>query len=479
MNRAMSKVFIVAVVLFVGLVVNLTWIMVVRAQWFQDRPENKRSIAKEMKIKRGDIVGYDGTVIAGTERRSGYYYRDYPSGTFAPQLVGYDSVQYGRSGIEQQLNDELTGQSSDLGVQNWVDKLLGRRPKGASVKLTLVPAVQKVAQQQLHGKRGAIVVLDPRTGALIASASAPTYDPAGLDEHWATLSKDPSAPLLNRPTQGLYVPGSAFKVVTASAGLDSGKVTPDTPFVDTGTYVVFGGKVTNYGGEVFGPNNFTYALTASINTTFAKVGNLLGRQRLITGAQQYGFYQTPPLPLPAGEVVPSGRYGKNGLLPPDAFMDPLDVAWAACGQEKLLATPLQMALVAGGVANGGRVMKPYYLQEIVTPDGKVVSQAQPEQWLIATRPLTASQLNTMMQNVVNAGTGTRAALEGIQVAGKTGTAEKGDGTNLAWFIGFAPANDPQVAFAIVIEDTQSTGGEAAAPIAAAVIKTALAQPALP
>ena len=479
MNKAMSKVFIVAVVLFVALVVNLTWIMVVRAQWFQDRPENKRSIAKEMKIKRGDIVGYDGSVIAGTERRSGYYYRDYPNGTFAPQLIGYDSVRYGRSGIESQLNDQLTGQASDLGVQNWVDKLLGRRPKGADVKLTLVPAVQKVAQQQLQGKTGAIVVLDPKTGALIASASAPTYDPANLDDRWATLSKDPTAPLLNRPTQGLYVPGSAFKVVTASAGLDTGKVTPDTPFVDTGTYVVFGGKVTNYGGEVYGPNNFTYALTASINTTFAKVGNTLGRKRLITGAQQYGFYKTPPLPLPAGEVVPSGRYGKNGLLSPDAFMDPLDVAWAACGQEKLLATPLQMALVAGGVANGGRVMKPYYTQEIVTPDGQVVSKAQPEQWLVATKALTASQLNTMMQNVVNAGTGTAAALEGIQVAGKTGTAEKGDGTNLAWFIGFAPANDPQVAFAIVIEDTQSTGGELAAPIAAAIIKTALAQPALP
>jgi peptidoglycan glycosyltransferase len=230
---------------------------------------------------------------------------------------------------------------------------------------------------------------------------------------------------------------------------------------------------------VYGPNNFTYALTASINTTFAKVGNMLRRKRLIAGAQQYGFYQKPPLPLPAGEVVASGRYGKKGLLSPDAFMDPLAVAWAACGQEKLLATPLQMALVAGGVANGGRVMKPYYLQEVVTADGQVVSKAQPEQWLVATKALTSSQLNTMMQNVVNAGTGTAAALEGIQVAGKTGTAEKGDGSNLAWFIAFAPADDPQVAIAVVIEDTQSTGGEAAAPLAAAVIKTALAQPSLP
>jgi peptidoglycan glycosyltransferase len=478
-NRAMSKVFIITVVLFVALIVNLTWIMGVRAQWFQDRPENKRSIAKEMKIKRGDILGYDGSVMAGTERRSGYYYRDYPNGTLAPQLLGYDSVRYGRSGIEAQLNDQLTGQASDLGVQNWVDKLLGRKPRGASLKLTLVPAVQKVAQSELQGQKGAIVVLDPKTGALIASASAPTYDPANLDDRWATLSKDPSAPLLNRPTQGLYVPGSAFKVVTGSGGLDTGKVTPDTEFVDTGTYVVFGGKVTNYGGAVYGPNDFTTAMTLSINTTFAKVGNTLGRKRLITGAQQYGFYQKPPLELPAGEIVASGRYGKQGLLSPDAFMDPLDVAWAACGQEKLLATPLQMALVAGGVANGGRVMKPYYLQEVVTPDGQVVAKAQPEQWLVATKPLTATQLNDMMQRVVNSGTATAAALEGIQVAGKTGTAEKGDGTNLAWFIGFAPAEDPTIAIAVVIEDTQSTGGEAAAPLAAAVIKTALAQPALP
>jgi len=478
-NRAMSKVFIITAVLFVALVVNLTWIMVVRAQWFQDRPENKRGIAKEMKIRRGEILAYDGSTIAGSVRRSGYYYRDYPQGTVAPQLIGYSSVRYGRNGIEEQLNDELTGQSTDLGVQSWIDRLLGRKPKGASVQLTLVPAVQKEAQKALSGQTGAIIVLDPQTGALIASASAPTYDPANLEDDWARLSNDPGAPLLNRPTQGLYTPGSAFKVVTATSALDNGKVTPDTEFIDTGTYVVFGGKVTNYGGAVFGPNDFTTALTYSINTTFGKVGNLLGRKRLVSSMQRFGFYQTPPLPLPQGMVVPSGRYGKNGLLSPDAFMDPLAVAWAAVGQEQLLSTPLQMALVAAGVANDGRVMKPYYTQQIVAASGAVVQKSQPQQWLVAMKPLTASQLNVMMQRVVNAGTGTAAALEGIQVAGKTGTAERGDGSNLAWFIGFAPADDPQVAIAVVIEDTQSTGGEAAAPLAAAVIKTALAQPSLP
>lgn len=479
MNRAMSRIFIVAAILFVALIVNLTWIMGVRAEWFRDRPENKRSIAQELRIKRGDILGYDGSVIAGTQRKSGYYYRRYPNGALAPQLVGYDSVTYGRSGIEAQLNDVLTGQAVDLGVQNWVDKLLGRWPKGANIRLTIVPAVQKAAQAQLRGQKGAVVVLDPGTGALIASASAPSFSPASLEDSWKRLSADGSAPLLNRPTQGLYVPGSAFKVVTASAALDSGKITPESEFVDTGTYVVFGGKVTNYGGAVYGANDFTTALTLSINTTFARVGNTLGRKRLMAGAQQYGFFQTPPLELPEGEVVPSGRYGKNGLLKPDAFMDPLAVAWAAVGQEKLQVTPLQMALVAGGVANGGHVMKPYYLQEVVTQDGKVVRETQPEQWLQATKATTASVLNTMMQNVVTSGTATAAALEGIEVAGKTGTAEKGDGSNLAWFIGFAPADDPRVAIAVVIEDTQETGGEAAAPLAAEVMKAALAQPDLP
>ena len=479
MNRAISRVFVVAVVLFAALVVNLTWIMVVRAEWFQDHPENRRGIAKELKIRRGDILGYDGSRIAGVVRRSGFYYRTYPQGTLAPQLVGYDSVRYGRSGIEDQMNDVLTGQASELGVQSWVDRLLGRRPKGADVKLTLVPAVQKAAQQALYGQAGAVVVLDPRTGALIAAASAPSYDPRSLEDDWARLSKDQAAPLLNRVTQGLYPPGSAFKVVTATAGLQTGVVTPDTEFVDTGTYVVFGGKVTNYGGEVYGAHDFTEALTFSINTTFGRVGNKLHKDRLVDFMQKAGFYRVPPLPLPEGEVVASGRYGKKGLLEPDAFMDPLQVAWAAVGQEQVLATPLQMALVAAGVANGGVIMKPYHTQEVITASGEVVLRAEPQEWVTSMTPATAATLNTMMQNVVNAGTGTAGALQGIQVAGKTGTAERGDGSNMAWFIAFAPADDPQVAVAVTIEATTSTGGEAAAPLAAAVIKAALAQPSLP
>jgi peptidoglycan glycosyltransferase len=478
-NRAITRVFLVGVALFVALLANLSWIMVARAGWYRERPENRRAIAQELKIPRGRLLGFDGSVIAGRERRSGFYRRTYPQGPLAPQFIGYDSVQYGRSGVEAALNDVLTGRSGSAGAQGLLDRLLGRRPEGADVRLTLVPAVQKAAQQALAGRKGAVVVLDPRTGALIAAASAPGYDPARLEDAWPRLSRDPAAPLLDRCTQGLYVPGSAFKVVTAAAALESGKVTPQTRFVDTGTYVVFGGKVTNYGGAVYGPHDFTTALTLSVNTTFARVGDTLGRRRLVEAMRRFGFYEVPPLPLPAGEVMASGRYRDGRLLSPDAYFDRLAVAWLACGQERLLATPLQMALVAAAVANDGRVMRPYFVQEVRTPAGKVTQTARPAAWRRAMSPATAQTLNVMMQRVVNAGTGTAAALQGVPVAGKTGTAERGDGTNLAWFIAFAPADDPRVALAVVLEDTMATGGEVAAPVAAAVMREALRQPALP
>lgn len=479
MNRAIGRVFVVGVVLFVAIVVNLTWLQIIRAEHLAQQPENRRQLAEERRIKRGAILGFDGTVIARSVRRPGFYRRTYPQGSLAPQMVGYDSVRYGRTGIEAQMNDELLGKAPELGVQNWLDQLLGRRPQGADVVTTLVPDVQRVAQQALGGKHGAVIALDPVSGAIIASASSPSYNPRKLEDEWDQLSTEASAPLLSRPTQGLYAPGSSFKVVTAAAGLETGAVKRDTPFVDTGTYVVYGGKVTNYGGAVFGPHDFETALTESINTTFGKVGNKLGRKRLVDAMRRFGFWQVPPLAMPPGFVAASGRYDGGELLPPEAKMDPLAVAWAACGQEQVLATPLQMALVAAAVANGGPVMTPYVVQEVHTRDGHVVEQAEPTEWLTAMRPATALTLNEMMQAVVTSGTGAAAALPGVQVAGKTGTAERGDGTNLAWFIGFAPADDPRIAVAVTIEDTLSTGGVEAAPLAAEVLRAALAEGRLP
>jgi len=295
------------------------------------------------------------------------------------------------------MDDYLTGRAGGLGVQPFIDRLLGRRPTGADVKLTIVPEVQRAAQAALVGKTGAIVALDPLTGAVIASASAPTYNLGDVEDRWRRLRSDPSAPLLDRATQGLYPPGSSFKVVTAAAALDTGKVTPTTVFNDTGTYVIYGGKVTNYHGEVFGTNTFTQALTFSINTTFGKVGDLVGRAGLVGYMQRFGFWVVPPIEQPAGSVLASGRHDGGTLLSPDAKMDPLAVAWAAVGQEKVLATPLQMALVAAGVANGGRVMKPFLVQQVISPSGKVVKQTSPALWQTAMSPATAATLNTMMR----------------------------------------------------------------------------------
>jgi len=479
MNKAIGRVFIIGVVLFLALIVNLTYLQVVDADRLASRPENKRQLAEELRIKRGKILAFDGTVVAKSVKRSGFYHRTYPEGTLAPQLVGYDSVRYGRTGIEEQMNDFLLGTAPELGVQSWLDQLLGRRTTGADVVTTLLPDVQRTAQQALSGKTGAIVVLDPATGALIADASSPAYDQRKLEHEWAELSADPDAPLLNRVAQGLYAPGSSFKVVTAAAGLEDGVVTPETPFVDTGTYVVYGGKVTNYGGAVYGPHDFETGLTQSINTTFGKVGDRLGRKRLVAKMRDFGFWAVPPLALPPGAVVASGRYEDGELVSPEAKMDPLAVAWAACGQEQVLATPLQMALVAAAVANGGAIMTPYVVQQVNATGGTVVEEAAPSEWLTAIDPATALTLNDMMRRVVTSGTGTGAAIEGVQVAGKTGTAERGDGTNLAWFIGFAPADDPQVAVAVVVEDTLSTGGAEAAPLAAEVMRAALAATRLP
>ena len=476
MNRAISRVFVVGIILMVALMVNVAWIQVFHAGSLRAAPQNHRVAAQAMTVKRGLIQGFDGSTIAGDVKRAGFYYRTYPQGPVAPQIVGYDSPRYGQTGIESSLNGYLSG--SQAGTQSLVDRLLGRHNPGANVQLTIVPAVQKVAQSVLGAQLGAIVALDPRTGAILAAASAPSYNPATIDTSFKALAKNPDAPLLSRVTQGLYPPGSSFKVVTATAALNLGKVTPTTPFYDSGVYDIYGGKVTNYHGEVYGAHDFTKALTDSINTTFAKVGTLIGQAALIDQMVHYGFYKTPPLELPAGMVYPSGRYQGPRLLPTSAAMNPLDVAWAAVGQENVLATPLQMALVAAGVADSGQVMKPYLVQRVTSSGGKVLQSAAPSLWTTATTPATAQTLNTMMQQVVKAGTGTAAALAGIEVAGKTGTAQRG-ASNVAWFIAFAPANDPKVAVAVTIENTLFTGGDVAAPLAAQVIKAALAQPSLP
>lgn len=478
MDKAVIRTFTVMVVLFAALVANVVYIQVIRAGSLQDDPENRARILQEARMKRGRILAYDGSVIAGSRKVEGYWQRTYPKGAFAPQTVGYSSLRYGRSGIEAGMDDYLTGTAADLGIQSWLERLLDKPTRGADVRLTLVPSVQQAAQEALAGQKGAVVALDPVTGAVIACVSLPGYAPGTLTRDFGKLSKDQDAPLLDRALQGLYTPGSSFKVLTAAAALQTGAATPDSVYDDTGSYEVGGGKVTNYGDATFGRNTFTEALTYSINTTFAKVGNDLGRERLIAYMERFGFWARPPLEVPEDQVAVSARYRGGRMLEPGAPMDDLAVAWAAVGQEQVQATPLQMALVAAGVGNGGRVMTPYLVDRVITADGREVRVTKPKVWRGAFEVAPALELNDMMQKVVVEGTGTAAALADVKVAGKTGTAESGD-ANTAWFIAFAPADTPRVAVAVTIEGTQATGGEVAAPVAAAVLRAALAAPSLP
>ncbi|MEX2103627.1 MAG: penicillin-binding transpeptidase domain-containing protein, partial [Gaiellaceae bacterium] len=287
----------------------------------------------------------------------------------------------------------------------------------------------------------------------------------------------PAAPLLNRTTQGRFIPGSTFKIVTAAAALDSGRFTPSSRFNDPGYCIEYGKRVFNYadqsGPSVFGNVDFGDAVENSINSVFCEIGKRLGPQLVIEYMKRFGFYEEPPIELPSDEIIPSGLYRRGKLYDPS---DPnaVDPGRLAFGQERLQVTPLQMALVAAAVANDGIVMEPTLVERIVSPDGNVISRSRSSEWKTAMRPETAADLTAMMTRVVESGTGTSAQIPGISVAGKTGTAETGrEGQNHTWFIAFAPAEAPRVAIAVGLSNQAGTGGSTAAPIAQAVIAALL------
>ncbi|TML53992.1 MAG: penicillin-binding protein 2 [Actinobacteria bacterium] len=331
--------------------------------------------------------------------------------------------------------------------------------------------------QQLAGKCGAAVALDPRTGAVLTMASRPTYNPNLVESNFGAISHIQSgcaaaAPLLNRATDGLFTPGSSFKVVTATAALDSGHYTIDSRFDDKGYCIEYGKQVHNFADqgnvERFGSVDFLQALEHSINAVFCDIGKALGARSVLNAAKRYGFYKDPPLETPSNERSPSGLYFHGKLYDPTDPATQVDPGRLAFGQERMLATPLQMAMVAAGVANSGVVMRPYSVARVTAPDGSLVAKTKPHKYKRAMKTSTAHALNQMMQAVVTGG-------PGVKVAGKTGTAETGGaGTlNTTWFIAFAPADHPTVAVAVVLQNQTGAGGTTAAPIAKAIMEALL------
>jgi peptidoglycan glycosyltransferase len=481
-NRQIVKLFAFIVVLFGVLIGFTSYWSVFDADALKERNANKRPLLEQQQIPRGRILAADGTVIAksvpkgkGSAKR---YVRRYPEGTLFGHPIGYIFVQYGDTEFEQFHNDELVGEGSEF--SSIADELLGHTQEGNDVVTNIDTEAQRVALGDLEEQGfGAVVAIEPDSGAVKVMASNAPFDPNRVPDEYSKLANnDIETPLLNRATQGLYPPGSTFKVVTAAAGLDSGVITPETTIEAPGSLEVEGTPLENDFSEDFGAIALDTALTNSVNTWFGQLGQQLGNDTLFEYMERFGFNATPAIDLPEDEVYESGVYYEEQLLHAN---DPVDLARLAIGQERLLATPLQMAQVAAAVANGGKLMKPQIWKRVVDPDGRTVDTMDPSVYSEPISAETAEELTTAMEGVVSEGTGTNAAISGVQVAGKTGTAETpgnlacggGENENQAWFIGFAPADDPQIAIAASVECTEQFGNDVAAPIFADVAETIL------
>jgi penicillin-binding protein A len=482
-NAPLRKVSAVVTVLFLALFASATTVQFVQAQSLNNRPGNARTVFREYSRERGPIVSSNVTLAVSKPTNDVYkYQRTYPNGPLYSSVTGYYSAVFGSAtGLEAAMNPYLSGTADQLFYRRVSDLLTGRQPKGASVETTIDAKVQQTAWNALGDQRGAVVALDPRTGAILAMVSKPTFDPNRLATHnrasaqraYDALVKSPSKPLENRAIAGsLYPPGSTFKLVVSAAALSSGQYTPETQIPAPALFRTPDSTtpLPNDDRLPCGPNDkvsLADALRISCNTAFASLGVTLGQKALADQAARFGFGRPLQIPL---TVTPSTFPQTQG---------PAQLAQASIGQFDVRATPIQMAMVSAGIANKGVVMQPYLVKRVRSSDLDTVSEANPTPFSTAVTPDVAAQLTGMMEGVVQSGTGINAQIPGVRVAGKTGTAQTAKGQPpLAWFTSFAPADDPKVAVAVVVENgggfgEAASGGRVAAPIARAVMEAVL------
>jgi peptidoglycan glycosyltransferase len=485
MNRPIRTMAIACMALFMALLLNTTWLQYVEAGDLNSRNDNKRVRDAEFSRKRGAILAGGQAVAESVPVDDEFkYLRTYKQPLKYAHLTGYYSYIYGRDGVELTHNDILSGSDDRLFVDRVVDMIGNSQPKGGSVSLTIDTAAQDAAFAGLRALgsdvSGSVVALEPSTGKILAMVSNPTYDPNKLSSHDLSEIQDnrerlieaPGEPMTNRGTQAIYPPGSTFKLVTAAAAIESGQYRPDSqvkggfeldlPQTDNPLPNDGGG---NCGGDRI---TLTQALMVSCNVSFGWLGLQLGDEALREQAEKFGWGDVYLRDLP--RQAPSQF--------PDDVEGPL-LAYSAIGQYDVAATPLQIAMVASGIANGGSVMRPYLVDEVRAPDLSVLEKASPEPFRDAVSSSTARDLTQMMVETVDQGTATPAQIPGIKVAGKTGTAQSdANRPPYAWFVSFAPADDPQVAVAVLVEDAgvardAISGSGLAAPIAKSVMEAVL------
>jgi penicillin-binding protein A len=487
-NQQISRLAVAGLVLISSLIVGTTYWQAWAAPALAERQDNAIKVVAQFTIKRGLIYGADGrTRLAVNVRRrvSGqtFYFRRYPTRGLAAHAVGYSTRARSRTGLERSRNDFLTGANANLStvLDTAFAELRGKTIEGNHIITTIRTRAQRIALAALAGQCGAAVAIEPSTGKVLVLASSPTYDPNLVERNFGAVVRGggpcPVAPLLNRGTAGLFIPGSTFKVLTAAAALDSGRFSPASTFYDPGYCIEYGQRVNNYDtSSPFGRVSFAQALQHSINSSFCEMGKQLGPRLILDYTRRFGFYEDPPVDLPSGERAPSGLYSRGSPLPrsQESRADPGRLAF---GQERMLVTPMQMAMVAAAVANGGVVMEPYLTDRVRAPDGSILTRMEPEMLRRAIKRETAAVLAGMMESVVTGGTGTAAQIPGVRVAGKTGTAETGRaGRNVAGFVAFAPVDRPRVAVAVYLSNQSGTGGSIAAPIAKQIMQALLRVP---
>lgn len=500
MNRQLRSLAIALLACYVALFARLNWTQVVRAGELNDRPDNGRAIARDFNRPRGDIVTADGALVAhSVEATEGSfkYQRTYPTKDLFAHTVGSYSLLFGSDGVERTYDDELSGNTPELRVRGFLDPL-GEGANVGNVTLTLRSDVQEAARDALGARPGSVVALDPRDGAVLAMWSYPAYDPnfTSLNNTTAarlfkeSLDQNPDKPLLARAYRDRYFPGSTFKVVTAAAGLESGKVTEESPAFPTTTgYLppLTNRPIRNFDGASCG-GTLLDLLRVSCNAAFAQMGAaVLGPEPMVATAERFGFGEVPPIDLPraVSSVFPTdyGRRLRAGDAPGDAdvYERTPDLAQASIGQNDVSATPLSMAMAAGAIGNNGEMMAPHVLDDVRDRDGRVVREPDVEVWRTATSAASADVLRRAMVGVVERGTATRMAIPGVEVGAKTGTAQLGTQPprSHAWVIGFAgePGQPASVAVAVLVQGqpgaSEQTGGRVAAPIAKRVMEAAL------
>ncbi|SNX54617.1 penicillin-binding transpeptidase domain-containing protein [Thermoanaerobacterium sp. RBIITD] len=470
MNRNIKILFIVFSALFISLIVYLSYFQLYEKNKLitsSYSAYNKRLIEQEKKIFRGSILDRNGNVLAKSTLVNGEQIRQYPDGVAFANITGYSRriYQQGSTGIENAYDRELLGMVNTDPMTFLRETVLGKGQRGDDVILTLDKNLQDVAYNSLGGRKGAVVAIDPKTGDVLAMVSSPSYDPNTLGENWSNVMNSPDHLVLNRATQGLYPPGSVFKIITTSAALTYKPDIYNQTFDDKGYVIVDGNKITNYDSIAYGSIDFKKAFYVSSNSSFVKIGLEVGRSGLEAMAGKYGLNDSIPFDIP----VERNQFPSIPLIG-----GKVQLAESSIGQGKMLVTPLTMALMASAPANGGVIMKPHLMKYVQDPvSGEILEKAIPEKYLNPITADVADKIKQLMIGVVQQGTGTAAQIPGITVAGKTGTAENPHGTAHAWFVGFAPAENPKIVVAVIVENG-GAGGAVAAPIAREVMQAYLA-----